>query len=205
MGAPRLPVLDDFNRANTGPPPSANWAAMPFLAAFSAHKVVTNQAVAGGAGNNAASWWSAQDFGPDCEAVIDAITLTPTPDDYVSLYARAFSSGGFNGYELAHNKDGSDTWVISSYTADVATQIGASATQSVANGASIGLVVVGSTIEGWYKAPAGSWSLVMTRTDTTYGGAGKVGWYHYRAASTFDNFAGGTLLAARRALLGVGT
>ena len=203
MGAPRLPVLDDFNRANTGPPPSANWAAMPFLAAFSAHKVVTNQAVAGGAGNNAASWWTAQDFGPDCEVYLTAVSLNAV-EDYVSLYARTFSGAGLNGYELSINLDGSNTWNVVSYTADTGTQIGASAVQSVANGASLGMVVFGSTIEGWYKAPAGSWSLVVSRTDTTHGGAGKVGWYHYRAASTFDNFAGGTLLAARRALLGAG-
>lgn len=77
------------------------------------------------------------------------------------------------------------------------TAIGASvSTQLISAGDSIGAAAYGSTLESWYKAAAGSWTLLGSRSDTNITGSGNLGIY-ITAGSNFEggNFGGGALAA----------
>ena len=54
MAFPNTPVLDNFNRANEGPPPSANWVG--WIMAASNLIVYTNVCACNVAGNGDAGW-----------------------------------------------------------------------------------------------------------------------------------------------------
>ncbi len=64
-------------------------------------------------------------------------------------------------------------------------------------GDSFGIQMIGSTITVWYKAAAGSWTSLGTRTDTTYNNIGHVqfGIWSTVAGATYDNFGGGNVRA----------
>ncbi len=110
------------------------------------------------------------------------------------VVARTVNLGGgtLNGYYLFVNSTSAKLYRIDSGTN---TQLGADFTQTIATGDSFGMSLVGSTITVYFKAAAGSWTSLGTRTDATYSAAGKIG---IRGAdgtniSLADDFGGGTL------------
>lgn len=69
-----MALLDDFDRANEGPPPSANWTVVTWTSPGSGLKVDTNLCVAGNPsdGEDNSTIWTAATFGPDCYAEVTA-------------------------------------------------------------------------------------------------------------------------------------
>lgn len=186
---PLTPLLDNFNRSNEGPPPSSSWA----VYGSTAGKVVSNAYV--GSTFNAADnqqYWSPSSFGPDVE-VYATVSTVRSADTWLLLNARMDIAAN-NGYTIEWTADVSRIRVRR-IDAGVKTTLGADITQAMASGDSLGMSIVGNTISVYYKASGGSWTLLTTRTDSTYTGAGRIMFGSWSSASgaIYDNVGGGTL------------
>lgn len=192
MPFPTTSVIDNFNRANEGPPPSANWSG-PIRPGQPRLKVVTNQVVAN-ADDNAEDYWSNATFGPDSEAYI---TIPTFSNDHSSVYLRLQAPGtaGVDGYRELSSAFSSVTQI---YRVDdtVHTQLGADISQAWSNGDAHGADIVVSTITAYRKPSGGSWGSLGTRTDNTYAGAGNIGLNMNSINQTGDDFGGGTIASA---------
>jgi hypothetical protein len=165
---------DDFNRANTGPPPSASWTTM-----LNGHKVVTNACAVNTAAAQCISFWNAATFGADVEAY--ATISTAASGGQPEVYARmtTLSSGTTDGYCVRFVKTSganNDKMRIFRIDNGAFTQLGADVSTSVdyASGDKIGIEVVGTTITA-YHFTGGAWVNRGSRTDSTYSAAGYVG------------------------------
>lgn len=192
MAFPTTSVLDDFNRANTGPPPSANWTSGAFNT--SGLKVVSNQALRV-AGANGDGFWNPSTFGPDGEVFVTLVNLAASGNIY--LYLRLNNVPGFataNGYALYAASAGS-TIVYRIDPGGAATQIGSTMSPGFTAGDSVGASIAGSTISV-YKKTGGVWSLVGTRSESTYTTSGYIGLaINDNDTQATDDFGGGTILS----------
>lgn len=167
---PTTQLLDDFNRADTGPPPSANWTTDIEATGALGLKVVSNQCASTGVGVLGNGWWNASTFGPDTDV------FAPIPDDgNCALYLRLASPGvasstdGYAGYFRTNDI------LVRRIDNSAETQLGATITISYSSGDSLGFRGADNQLFGYVKTGAGAWTQVIARTDNTYGDAGFVG------------------------------
>jgi hypothetical protein len=186
-------LLDDFNRSNEGPPPSANWSDL----SDGQMEVISNACQPGSAGSGAdlnAAYWSAAQFGPNMEAHY----LWPTQQtqgDWCFVYGRltVTSQTDFDGYSASFIKrSGTDRWEIYEQTAGSNTQLGASVDEESADNEGMGIWIDGSTIYN-YRWNGSSWEEQLNRTDTTNAGAGYTGILVRDNNMVADNFYAGTV------------
>ena len=99
---PTTAVLDNFNRANTGPPPSSSWAG-PIQPGHAQLRVDTNACVPVGAEGQA--YWSGASFGPDQEVYARVPAFN---NAYVGLWLRVSNPNASNltGYVVAFLQSG---------------------------------------------------------------------------------------------------
>lgn len=204
MAFPTTAVLDNFDRANTGPPPSASWGLL--ATGFGGIQVISNQASTDSAasGVECGAYYNVAQYGPDVEAWITILNV-PAGDSSASrgLEARLSSPGGGarNGYHLDWSQDGTMAWyklVSGGYT-----QIGTGTTTTMTAGYKLGIELIGTSLKA-YVHNGTSWSNVLTVTDSTYTGSGYIGLHCYKAttaALTFDDFGGGTVVTAANSLI----
>jgi hypothetical protein len=185
LSFPASAILDSFNRADTGPPPSASWTST-WEPGSAGHSVVSNVCLS--ASGNSTTYWNTT-FGPNVEVYTKVATSSIS---YLQLAARLINVGTSNvsGYLLSTTGGNLEVYRIDN---DAYTLLGASISQTVSNGDSIGMSIVGSTITVWYKSGAGSWTNMGTRTDSNYSGAGKIGIRSGSSNDKFDDFGGGTI------------
>ncbi len=205
MAFPTTSVIDDFNRADEGPPPSSSWTGKVLSTDFDELRVISNVVGHSGGGNRTA-WWNVGTFGADSEAYLDLSTYDSA--NYVGVFCRiqtpnTTSSDGYSFFSAS-----STTAEFYRHDNNSYTKLGATVTGlSWATGDGLGLEVVGSTLTG-YKRTSGTWASVSTRSDSTYTTSGYIGMYVDGATHRVDNFGGGTVVVADdepvRALLGVG-
>ena len=188
---PLTPILDNFNRANEGPPPSSNWTTI------AGQMTVVSNAAKGALSGNTHNriYWNPTVFGADEEVYATIASKGGTSGDAVNLYLRLDPSV-LNGYYVQYleNTAGTDSIVLKRMTAGSNTTI-QTYSQEVGAGASIGLSAVGSTLKTYYKAAAGSWTELGSETNTLYSAGGAVGSdiAYTTTSPTFDNFGGGDL------------
>lgn len=194
MAFPTTSILDDFNRANEGPPPSANWVNGGFTDYL---KVLSNQAITTPAWLGGEMWNT--DFGPDCEVYYTIAALNGNTAANIDLFARVQLDGGgvmTDGYAVV--------WVAGSgnliiyRTAAWSILKSVTGAQTLADGDSVGMSVVGTTISVYHKPSAGSWTLITTQTDSSVSSAGKIGVYVTAVTTptntiSIDDFGGGTV------------
>jgi hypothetical protein len=101
-----------------------------------------------------------------------------------------------NGYLLNVNSQ-ANTITVEKMANGVITAIGAAISQTLANGDSVGARRWGTTIEVWFKAAAGSWTLLGTREDATYSVGGYLGMILLSTLQQFTNYGGGTVKRPR--------
>jgi len=186
---PTTGILDDFNRANEGPPPSANWTG-PWR---TANLLVVNTNQLARSGGNADAYWNPTTFGPNMEAFATLPVLPVVGAAILGGRLQSPGAGTTDGYATSWSPASSGSLVF--YRSDNAalTQLGATVTStSVSAGDQIGMSVVGSVIS-WYL----NGSLVDTRSDATYSGAGYIGAGCNDATLRMDNFGGGTAVSLR--------
>jgi hypothetical protein len=206
MAFPTTGILDDFNRADEGPPPSASWSANG-LEAASTLSVVSN--VAKDSSSNGGFWGAS--VGPDSEAYVTLSTLQAdgqllyvfiraaqigsvgTADGYAFRFTREDSNPGFNArwYRL---DNGTLTLLGLSYN-DTAGAISA--------GIKIGADAVGSDLT-IYVNKSGTWVSTVARSDSTYSSAGLIGMSLVSSTPSADDFGGGTISSAPTVMLAMG-
>lgn len=197
MPFPTTAVLDNFNRSNVGPPPSASWS-QAFSGIFGQFKVVSNRAAVNSILNGyAENYYNVADYGGDCEAYVTLVTK-PANATIFGLGLRMVDLVGAanpEGYMLFLSAlSGTDTLQIDRIDNGVRTLLGTTVTQEISNGDSIGIRAIGSNLTCWYKASGGSWALLFSRTDATYSAAGRIEIITTSAATVLDDFGGGTYI-----------
>jgi hypothetical protein len=196
MAFPTTSVLDDFNRSNEGPPPSANWTDL-----LNGMEVVSNACKGDNGGDANVSLWDAATYGADCEAYL-TITTRGSNLQLLYLFARCttLNIATFDGYDVEYTVvDGvnNDTVIINRIDNGVTTQLGATITLEFANGDKLGIEAIGSTIKAYRCPSGGSWGDISSggRSDSSYGSAGYVGLGCYSNTYVLDDFGGGTVVS----------
>jgi hypothetical protein len=192
-------VLDNFDRANEGPPPSANWTGQ-IPGSGGSFTVTSNRAAP--TADPSSMWWNASNFA-NPEVYVTIVTVfAPT-----RIYGRIQQEGtaGFDGYAVLAYSD--NNFYVYRVDDGSYTQLGAAIPQSFAVNDSIGMSVSAShVISVYYCASGGScgvsgagWTLKGTRTDTgcggnpCYTGTGKIGVQIFDSTGfQLENFGGGT-------------
>lgn len=189
---PTTSVLDNFNRANEGPPPSASWGGV--IQTGNGMRVASNKVVINTAGIASAYWGTT--YGPDTEVFV---TIQATVTDRFCVFVRLASVGGASptGYFVWANST-NNTLGIFRMDGGVGTrtQLGTDISQTVSQGDSLGMSIVGSTIKIYYKVGVGAWTLKDTQNDATYSAAGKIGIMAIDGSDNngdMDDFGGGTI------------
>lgn len=199
MAFPTTSLLDDFNRADTGPPPSGSWDSAGLDLASSALSVVSNTCKSANTGGGA---WGTT-FGPDSEVYTTLATLMGA-NQRVRLYLRAQQTGGatLDGYMVDFQRvdanPGCDMKIFR-IDNDANTQLGSTVSETggaLVTGNELGADVVGTTITG-YIFRSGAWGSVISNTgDANYGSAGLIGMASTDSTARMDDFSGGTTAAA---------
>ena len=195
MTFPTTPILDNFNRADEGPPPSDKWhTANDGLA------VVSNQATA--TQNDDYGWnnWEDEYFGEDTEMYFTIVTK-PATDRGFRLYMLDWSFSDGDGYSLDFFTTGSGTanFVMRRFDEWSDTQLGAAVTdEGFSNGDKLGFAREGDDVVG-YKDTGSGWEEFMRRTDNTHKYetfALIIEQYDGSFDMVIDDFGGGTTVVA---------
>lgn len=209
MGFPNTSILDNFNRADQGPPLSINWT--DFFGDSGGWKVSSNTAVMGSGVNNGSEYWNPNIFGPDCEAYF-TVTTKPTSTKALRILARIQTSlpsifpGDPDMYWVELKPAvGTDVVNITRYFGGTPTILTA-INQEFSTGDALGISVIGSTITAWYKASGGSWVSIGTGIDTTLTSAGYIGINaDADLTAVLDDFGGGSINVFRKTESTIGT
>jgi hypothetical protein len=180
---PTTSVLDDFNRANEGPPPSASWSAPMWWA--DNLKVISN--TAGSDTTTGDAYWNAGTVGPACEAYADMTSLGSA----AYLGVRMTSPGGTADGYFYFWRPGPNA-EIARIDNGTRTRLGAAFDASTSAGDSLGISAVEDALTAHGKN--GSWSVVAERVDGTYLTSGYIGLGVDDTTTRWDNFGGGTVV-----------
>lgn len=180
---PQTSILDEFNRADEGPPPSISWAS---IAETNGLVVLSNQ-LAGdpaGSGGGIALWLTETD--QDCEVYFTVVTR-PGESGSVSLYARNNISAS---YELLISRSDVDGDVVELYaTGDLLE------TYSIdwQDGDSFGMQLVGSTIVSYHRPVGENFEPLGTIVDASNLAGGYLAISMYDNTARIDDFGGGNI------------
>jgi len=190
-------VIDNFNRSNEGPP-MTGWANINelFQSAGTGRgfEVISNQAQCNSNSVNA-DYKSATTYGPDVEVYATIVDIGVGVDSSGLSFRVSDPTGTPTGYLVIATASNTIRVYRMNGDSDL-TQLGSDISQTVSDGDSIGVTMIGSTITVYYKVGAGAWNSIGTRTDSTYSNAGYVGlWADCGSANSgkFDDLKGGTL------------
>jgi hypothetical protein len=197
---PTSSVIDTFNRANEDPlSDGGKWSIGPDDFGGTNNLRVAGNECFQGLATSSNGYRNDQDYGPNCEVYC---TINQLPSTSVVLYARCVNigSGTTDGYVVYFDLFASpDSLVICRMDNDGLTVLGAGITMGTnfVVGDKVGMECIGSTISA-YAYQGGSWSLLGSRTDSTYSAAGKIGVRLSDSGSNarIDDFGGGTVVAA---------
>ena len=187
MPYPSTSVLDSFG--DTEGPPMTGWATPTGTAGL---KSASGVCLANAA--NAFGIWNSVLSGAD-EECFCTVTTALAAGGLVAVFARfkdIASAATVDGYGVTVTEAATDSWTITIYTNGTPTTLGAGFTQEVSNGDKIGIRCIGSSIQAWYCASGGSWTMLASRTDTTYAAAGYIGAAISDTTGRIDDFGGGT-------------
>jgi hypothetical protein len=160
-------LLDDFNRANgnLGGTTASGGGTWTFV--FGSDMLINGNLIQ--PNGNSLDYLSST-FSADVEVFMTIVNVgvSPNGSDNRGLMVR-YNSGTGQCYFLYIDADAN--WHI---TLDVGGSSLGTATQAIAAGDAMGLSAIGSTIKAWYKPSGGSWTALITVTDSTYSGSGKI-------------------------------
>lgn len=169
MAFPTSALIDSFDRANEGPPPTG-WNSW-----WGGNLVVSSNQLACNSTGEGTAYWTTSMPGADVDAWVEVPTIGVSGSSF-NVYARldpAASGGAGQGY-FAHFKflsgSGDDLYIYRLDGGSV-TPIDSDTTQNPSNGDAFGIRCQGSTIEGWVRL-SGTWTQFASGTDSTYAGTG---------------------------------
>jgi hypothetical protein len=205
---PTTGILDNFNRADEGPPPSASWD-WPVLGVNGAGVISNRMGGTAGTPGGRLAYWKTP-FGPNCEVYFTVGVLPPDGSDFdIMLRGQSFGAAGVENTsadayisEWAYSAAGTDT--LSVYRADnnVWTLLGAAINaEGMAVGLKQGFEIIGTTMQNYWDTGSGWASVGTTRTDSTYQSAGFLAAGHGSTTARLDDVGGGTIVTAGSAIL----
>lgn len=198
MAFPTTSILDSGSGTNSNP--INGWTADIFGKGNTALQRTSNQITGSSSSQMNDGWFGSTNYGPDSEVYW---TMNTTPGDFKTIggFLRIQGPGASTAdaydIEYLHVNAGGSSVTINRVDNGVDTQLGATISQDMAAGDSLGLSITGSTLQAYYKASAGSWgTLSTTRTDSTYSSAGKIGLEIELSTARVTNFGGGTIVSS---------
>lgn len=195
MAFPTTSVVDNFNRADEGPPPTG-WLSNGINSGSSGLSVVSN---VGKDTGNGGVWGTT--YGPDCEMFLTLSTLMANNTQVRTMIcAQQTGSVAVDGYRLTFiRQDANPGFQGQLFRVDdnATTQIGSTLTDSggaLADGAKIGLEMISTNLT-MYINRSGTWaSTTLTASDATYGTGSIAVWNAAADANMrYDDFGGGTI------------
>lgn len=174
MPFPTTPILDSGVGGDEAPL-AGNWAGPTYTGEDQLRRISNAIAANTGAASFADSHWINQ-FQSNQEVRL-TVSALPNVGEILQLEARLNPLTGVpNGYVLRFIPDaGTDILRLRLVTAGSTSALGADILQEVAAGDSLGLQCIGDSIMCWYQPAAGAWTLLATRTDSTFIQAGNLG------------------------------
>jgi hypothetical protein len=200
MAFPTTGLLDNFDRANEGPPPSTNWTTAVLSGAGTGHDGVevagSGQLKGNGSADNFGQW-NVQTFGPDSEVFCAIDTMADTLFCILYLGLLNIGANTTDGYCLRFDKEAAtDEFNIGRIDNGAITFLHAGVQQELTLTDSIGFERIGSTLTGYHKPVAGSWTQILQVSDSTYTSAGHIGIMLRGGTMLADDFGGGTVVPA---------
>jgi hypothetical protein len=202
MAFPTTPILDTFQRANTGPPPSASWT----TSKGTGLKIVSNQCVPNVDTLDQAATWSASSFVNNQECYFTLAAVPTSTSGGMACCARLQNSTDINSnhYELdVQVHVGNDGIQLYKQVSTTYFFVGSEFIigRDFQIGDEIGLQVKGNIVRAWFNRV-----LVITAVDNSIPSGGFIGLdYEGSTGGAYGSFGGG---AARDyyflPLLGVG-
>jgi hypothetical protein len=194
MPFPTTVIIDDFNRADEDPLSNGGkWSLGPGDSPMpTTLRVVSNKCAADAATGDGNAYRNDQNYGPDTDVYVTV--SGPDLAVTVTLYLRLANVGvnTSDGYGVQFLM-GSNQVIVYRLDNMVYTQLGVTVTgQAFASGDQLGIQMIGSTLKGYRKPTAGSWTEIVSRTDSTYTTAGKIGLQLAATSDRIDDFSGGT-------------
>lgn len=186
MAFPTTSVLDDFNRADGSV--GANWTLLDWISQGTTVVLTISSSQVAFSASGADGNWNPVTFGPDSEVFITVPAISVS----IELYVRMANPGSTPNCYRARFRNASNSFFLYRADAGVSTQLGASVAGALANGDTAGVDIVGSNVS-MYQKTGGSWTTIMTRSDSTYTAAGYIGLYGNGSADRGDDFGGGTI------------
>ena len=203
--APTLGILDNFNRANQGPPPSSSWSAGMYGSAGGLSVNGNTLTQRAGSGYREGGFWNPASFGPDSEVYATLTGTTPATNThgwYLFVRAKEIgSSSTLDSYMFMVERSASApqnwAWQLFQIINGAGSVLGTYDGGPPVIGSQIGLSAKGSQITAWLKTPGGSWQSVISTSDSTLPAAGYIGVELTGGVRThgFDDFSGGTSLS----------
>lgn len=183
-------LLDDFNRSNEGPPPSASWLSSSFSSGTSQLQVVSNALKRGGAGWGSCVWGAT--FGAN---TILVVTISTVGDFSLIIRGQSPGSAAWDGYELLYTSS-THRFDIDRIDNNATTSLANTTAVTLSNGDKVGFEIVGSNLAA-ARYTAGAWGAdFLTASDATYASSGYVGVWANGTTPVFDDFSAGTIPAA---------
>lgn len=185
---PTAGLIDQFNRANDSVL-GTGWTEGDILGISGITLQVNSNQANNGSGATSIARRSTT-YGPDSEFYMDIPTL-PGNGEWVGFFVRCTPTTNTNGYVVeVYNDGGSQDVYIFRVTSNGYTQLGAAVTNAVQAGDSLMIQAVGSSIN-IERQRSSTWSVIATRTDSTYNSAGYIGFYGNGTTFRLDNAGGG--------------
>jgi len=191
MAFPTTAVIDAFTRVDAA---TLGASYSMFYGGPDTHSISSNRALTPLSGTWTGDYYNVSTFGPACEIYFKIVAGAASPH-YPCARIVDPGTGTPDGYCVDINSS-ANTHYIQRIDNGVTTSLGASISQAIANGDSVGLECSGSSISFYYKSGAGAWSNLASRTDATYAAAGYLAWCDLNQNNTYDDFGGGTIAAA---------
>lgn len=203
MAFPTTSVLDTFTTGADSTPPSG-WARFAGQANDFTALTATNNA-RGPSGVVGFDYWSAAQFGPDCEVGITIPTI-PTSGQRIFMYYGITNTpptvaAALNGYRLLYTAvagAANDTWVLSSIVAGAISTIGTGTTVDLVAGDSIGIERI-ANVHTVYRKTGGTWGAMANLTSISNSDVTGAGYLALGIEDTtirVDDFFGGTVVTA---------
>ncbi len=203
MAFPTTSVLDNFNRANEGPPPSTSWDG-PIRPGQAQLKVSSNAMIWHSSVPGSVYWDTSFDADQECYLTV---STKGQSGKALGLFTRLRDHGtsSVDGYELwTEPQDAAtDNWRLYRMSNNGFFLIN-STTQEVDSGDKIGIESDGSTHKG-YLDDGGGWSEVNSGTDATFSHNGEIGVFTGASNNVLDDFGGGAISAGATTHEGAGT
>jgi len=202
MAFPTTSILSSFTGADEDPISEGGaWGATGIRTSTSPGRKVSGEfARAAAVTTGFDGIWNTS-FAADQEAFVTYSVLSGSGSRPV-VYARIQNEG--TSSVVAYNfgyVQAAGTWRFFRLNNLTFTQVGGDhAGADLAAGDSFGISVIGTTLEGWFKAAGGSWVSLGTETDTNIAGAGKIGiQLQNNLNMRVDEFGGGEIVPASSA------